>query len=434
MNKSDGERVAAVLEELGFVPTTNESEANLIFTMACSVRQTAIDRIHGRLRNWEHMKRTRPILTVLSGCVLPDDKEYFRKKFDILLDTKDINQLPALLTDTQNIRRSIIPSRGTQVVQYLSLKPKYSSTFQAFVPIMSGCDKFCTYCAVPFTRGREVSRPSKEILDEVQALVVRGYKQITLLGQNVNSYGLDTQGREPNFAKLLQLVAAIAGDFWIHYTSPHPRDMTDDVLDAMAASPKIAKQIHLPLQAGSTAVLKRMNRTYTQGEYLRLMHRIRSRFPYLALSTDIIVGFPGETAAQFEETRKVFREARFDMAYIAQYSPRPNTPAAKVFSDDVLESEKKRRFEVLTADLSECSFAYHQSLLHSTIRILIEKYSTGFYFGKTEGLKNIRVPAHDFDHGKFVGTFQEIRVQTVSHWHLQGAFVESFIPVKSLTQ
>lgn len=425
MNKSDGERVASVLEELGFVPTARESEANLIFTMACSVRQTAIDRIHGRFRNWARMKRKRPLVTVLSGCVLPDDKQYFRKKFDILLDTKDVNQLPALLLDTHEVKTTFVENKGPDVVKYLSLKPKYSSSFQAFVPIMSGCDKFCTYCAVPFTRGREVSRSSVEILQEVKSLVARGYKQITLLGQNVNSYGRDTKDRELNFARLLHAVSRIPGDFWIHYTSPHPRDMTDNVLDVMASSVKIAKQIHLPLQAGSTDVLKRMNRTYTQTEYLRLMWHIREQLPNLALSTDVIVGFPGETEAQFEETRMVFREARFDMAYIAQYSPRPNTPSAKVFRDSVPSEEKKRRFEVLTHDLAKYSLAYNQSLFGKTIRVLIEKYADGFYFGKTEGLKNIRIPARKEDNGTHVGIFRNVHVDQTSPWHLQGKFVSS---------
>ena|SRR3990167_6459443 len=414
MNKSDGERAAAILEELGFAAAESEAEADLILTMACAVRQTAVDRIHGKVEKWRKMKPLKKRLTVLSGCVLPADKEKFAKTFDILLDTKDINQLPLLLRDAAV---NIQPSTGDDVVNYLQVKPKYSSGFQAFVPIMSGCDKFCTYCAVPFTRGRERSRPSEEILREVGALVERGYRQITLLGQNVNSYGIDKPGREMSFAQLLRAVAAIDGDFWVHYTSPHPRDMKDDVLEAMASSSKIAKQVHLPLQAGSTAVLRRMNRTYTREEYVRLMERVREVLPGLGLSTDIIVGFPGETEAQFAETREVLRASRFDMAYIAQYSVRPGTPSAKVFVDDVGAAEKKRRHMVLTGDLKVHAQAYNDALVGRTIKVLVEKERDGMYLGRTEGLKNIRFPVVEVG---LVGKFAQVRVESAQTWSLEG--------------
>lgn len=418
MNRSDAERLASVLEVLGFLPTDNESEASLIIVMACSVRQSGIDRILGRMRKWESYRKHHSLITILSGCVLPKDKKMFGKKFDILIDSKDIHLLPNLIQDSLS---KITETNNEHVVDYLKIAPKYNSTFQAYVPIQTGCNNFCTYCAVPFTRGREVSRPSQYIIKEIDALVHKGYKSITLLGQNVNSYGLDKNGSELNFSQLLSTIENIPGDFWVHFTSPHPKDMKDNVLSVMKKSSKIAHQLHLPLQAGSSAVLKTMNRKYTKEEYIALALHIRKMVPDIAMSTDIIVGFPGETQKQFEETLEVFDTIQFDQAYIARYSQRLGTAASKMFPDDVTPDEKKRRFEALNALLKKYSLAYNKQLVGKTLKVLIESQKDGYYYGLTEGLKKIKIPSNMQD---IVGTFQKVRVERADVWNLQGKIVE----------
>lgn len=415
MNKSDGERIASTLESLGYEKTTNEKEANLIGVVACSVRQTAIDRIYGKIAEWNTWKNEKPLTTFVSGCILPSDQEKFLKKFDLVFKIDDLHQLPELLGQD-----------GATVPQaYWQVYPKWSSPFEAYITIQNGCDKFCTYCAVPYTRGRERSRPSQEILKEVCGLAERGYTHFTLLGQNVNSYGLDKPTEEISFAELLRQVGQVPGDFWVHFTSPHPRDMTDEVLQVIADSPKVAKQIHLPLQAGDDLVLKRMNRTYTRSQYLEQVARFRQILPTADLSTDVIVGFPGESEEQFAQTVAVFQIAKFDMAYIAKYSPRPGAVSSR-FEDAVPKLEKERRWRVLTDVLRETAMEKSQTLVGTNQRVLVDGFDrSGWLTGKNEGLKIIRInQVKSPETEKLVGQFVQVKIDSATPFSLAGKVVD----------
>ncbi|MCA1761205.1 MAG: MiaB/RimO family radical SAM methylthiotransferase, partial [Bacteroidales bacterium] len=325
MNLSDSERVISVLDEAGYIYTDNEEEAGLIGILACSVRQKAIDKVYSRIHKWNKWKNHKNLVTFISGCILPNDHEKFLKLFDITFQMKDLPKLPEMIsrygiTTPVHLKPGIDP-HNENIEEFWNVKPSYQSDFEAYIPIQNGCDKFCSFCAVPFTRGREVSRPSKEILAEVAMLVLQGYKSITLLGQNVNSYGLDKKGEEITFPGLLRQVGELGNrmkkEFWVYFTSPHPRDMTDEVIEVIAQYPVLAKQIHLPMQSGDDKVLIRMNRKHNMEKYRQIVHSIRRIMPNATLFTDIIVGFTGETEEQFENTRKAMEEFKFNMAYTA---------------------------------------------------------------------------------------------------------------------
>lgn len=397
MNLSDTERIAAVLDSAGFRRTEREEQAELIGAIACSVRQRAIDRVDARIERWNAWKARRPLLTFVSGCVLPHDERRLAGKFDFLVRTADVPSLPDLIRqDGVMTAASGGGFLGTDDA-FWKIAPRYSSPYAAFVPIQNGCDKFCTFCAVPYTRGREVSRPSSDIVDEVGRLVGRGYRSITLLGQNVNSYGTDASG-ECGFAALLDRVAGVcekAGrTIWVYYTSPHPQDMSAEVLRTMAAHPSLAKQVHLPLQSGDDKVLIRMNRNYRLDRYRRIVEQIRQLLPQATLSTDIIVGFTGETDEQFEQTRRAMREFRFNMAYIAAYSPRPGAASSR-WTDDVPAAVKKERVRILSEELQRSAGAYNAALVGATQPVLVEGPArrAGHLTGRTEGRVIVRFPA-----------------------------------------
>ena len=315
MNISDSERIASFLEQQHYQNTDKMEGADLIVIVACSVRQSAINRIFGLNKKFKNLRAKK----ILTGCVLKQDKIKFKNMFDEIL--------------------SINEFLGTN---YLELQPKHIDKIRwlanAFVPIMTGCNNFCTYCAVPYTRGREISRPAKNIINEVKNLIKRGYNEITLLGQNVNSYN--------NFPKLLKTIAEIPGNFTIKFLTSHPKDMSDALINVIANSPKISREIHLPVQSGDNEILRKMNRNYTREHYFELINKIRNKIPQSKITTDVIVGFPGETKKQFQNTVDLFRRVGFDLAYINKYSPRPGTAAAQ-FKDDVPWNEKVRRWEVL---------------------------------------------------------------------------------------
>lgn len=330
MNKSDAERVASILEQNGYQPTELKNLADLIVVIACSVRQSAMDRIYGTIKKW----RDYPARRILTGCVLPIDKKKLANEFDLIVPIdKFAGYFNSFCKD------------------YFNIQPHYQSAKEAYVPIMTGCNNFCSYCVVPYVRGPERSRSVEDILNEVKNLVEKGYKEIVLLGQNVNSYKQKLKVKSyklqaVNFPILLKIINDIPGNFQVKFITSHPKDMSDELIDAVAKLDKVVKYIHLPAQAGDNQVLKRMNRGYTIGHYKKLIKKIRNKIPGVVITTDIIVGFPGETKKQFEKSVKLFKEINFDMAYIAQYSPRAGTAAAKM-KDDVPRAEKKRRWEVL---------------------------------------------------------------------------------------
>lgn len=330
MNIADAERLSAVLESLKYKKTSNINEADLLAVVMCSVRQSAVDRVHWLAQKIKELKTKNPKLkTILTGCVLKKDKNVFIKGFDYVADIGDIKML-------SKIARQQIRSVPRKAILHGS--PKVSG----YVPIMTGCNNFCSYCVVPYTRGREVSRPAKEIIKEIKELVKSGRKEIWLLGQNVNSY----KDGSTNFPKLLKAVNDIPGNFKLNFTSSHPKDFSDELIKTMVKCKKLSHDLNLPIQSGDDEVLKKMNRPYTVSQYKDLVKRIREAIPDVRLSTDIIVGFPGETKKQFNNTVKTLKEIKYGVAFINKYSPRAGTAAAKM-EDNVPWAEKKRREKIL---------------------------------------------------------------------------------------
>jgi len=307
MNISDSQRIATKLESLGY-KSAPEKEADLVVINACSVRQHAVDRIWGGVKKWQKAGKKIQV----TGCVLASD----RKK----LITKGVEFI-----ETNNLIN-------------FSIEPKIRESI-AYITIMTGCDNFCSYCAVPYVRGREVSRSKKDILSEVKDAIRKGHKEILLLGQNVNSYKF-------GFAKLLKTVDKIHGDFKFNFMSSNPHDMTDEIIKTFASLKKWPRELHLPMQSGDDEILQEMNRKYTSGQYLALIKNLKLKIKNLKLTTDIIVGFPGETKTQFNNTVKICKKIGFQKAYIGQYSPRPGTASARM-KDSVSKDEKKRRWGVL---------------------------------------------------------------------------------------
>ena len=431
MNRSDSERIRAVLEDLGFRMVDREEEADLIGVVACSVRQKPIDKVSGKIRKWNEWKRVRPLATFLAGCVLPTDEKRFRERFDIVFRMGELPDLPEMIR-----RCGIFPEATSGLLSGLErrdgrtdfwrIEPAYSGDNEYFVPIQNGCDKFCTYCAVPYTRGREVSRDSGEVLDEVRRLLDAGAPRITLLGQNVNSYGLDRKGAEKSFPELLDEVGALGDacgrEVWIYYTSPHPRDMTRDVLEAMARHPSIADQLHLPIQSGDDEVLRRMNRGYGVEDYFRIVDDVREILPNATLFTDVIVGFSGETEAQFEGSVRAMERARYNMAYVAKYSPRPGARSAE-WPDDVPAREKSRRLARLGEILGDTARAWNERLIGGIVRVSIDGPDprvSGALVGRTEGRIPVRVLDAPADR---IGTFCSVRTESAASLSIEGRFV-----------
>jgi len=328
MNIADAERVASILENLKYKKTENINLADLVVIVMCSVRQSAVDRVFGiaeKLKN-----KNKEIL--LTGCVLEKDKEKFSEKFNHIIDIKDINKIPEILNKKIKINSN----------NYLEIPPKYFSEKIIYVPIMTGCNNFCSYCVVPYTRGREISRSAKKIISEIKKALKNGAKEIWLLGQNVNSYKYG----KINFPKLLKMVNDVQGDFILNFTTSHPKDFSDELISTMTKCKKLSMDLNLPIQSGDDEILKKMNRPYTVLQYKTLVKKIRKALPNIRLSTDIIVGFPGETKKQFNNTFKILKEIGYGVAFINKYSPRKGTSAFKL-KDDVAWSEKKRREKIL---------------------------------------------------------------------------------------
>jgi len=430
MNLSDGERVTSVLDEAGYTWTDNEEEAGLIGILACSVRQKAIDKVYSRISKWNKWKNNKNLVTFISGCILPNDHEKFLKLFDITFQMKDLPKLPEMIsqygiTTPTHLKTGIDP-HNENIEEFWSVQPAYKSDFEAFIPIQNGCDKFCTFCAVPYTRGREVSRPSKDIITEVALLVSQGYKSITLLGQNVNSYGLDKKGEELTFAQLLAEIGELGNrsnkEFWVYFTSPHPRDMNEEVIEVIAKYKVLGKQFHLPMQSGDDKVLMHMNRKHNMERYRSLVHAIRRIIPEATLFTDIIVGFTGETEEQFENTRLAMEEFKFNMSYTAIYSPRPGATSHR-WVDDIPQEEKKRRLHILTNELRKHNLPFNKQMIGKTVRVLVRgtDRKEGFLSSHTEGKLIIRFAQEDEN---LIGQFANVKITSATDFSMEGELVE----------
>lgn len=432
MNLSDSERVTAVLDQMGYKWTNNEEEAEIVGILACSVRQKAIDKVYTRISKWNKRKEKSNLITFLSGCILPADKEKFLKLFDIVFQMSELQQLPEIISQYGIVTPAALKQElsfdvNNELNTFWNINPKYASTFEAYVPIQNGCDKFCTFCAVPYTRGREVSRPSSEILIEVEQLIMSGFKTITLLGQNVNSYGLDKKGEELSFPQLLDEIGKIGDKYpskkiWIYYTSPHPRDMTTDVIDVMAKYKCIAKQVHLPVQSGDDKMLIKMNRKHSMNDYMQIINYIRLKLPNATIFTDIIVGFTGETEEQYANTKKAVANIKYNMAYIAMYSQRPGAVSSR-WVDDIPIQVKKERHHDLTQELGKHTAVYNATLIGKTIDVLVTHpdRKEGFLAGYNEGKQVIRFASND---ASLIGNFVKVKVESSTPFSMQGKLLE----------
>jgi len=429
MNRSDSERLAAVLDGLGYKPTGSEQSADLVAVVACSVRQSAIDRIYGRVKIWNKIKKTRELTTVLTGCVLKSDQKKLQKAFDFILDIKELNKLPALLKGQKQLSG-----------EYLSIVPKYESPFQAYVPVSTGCNNYCSYCVVPYVRGPEKHRPAEEIINEVKCLVKKGYQEITLLGQNVNSYQsrmgtndsristnireiggeISVNSRNINFAKLLRMVNDLPGNFWLRFITSHPKDLSNELIKVMANSKKCCEYLHLPVQSGDDQILQAMNRRYTVVHYKNLIKKIRRVIPGIAISTDIIVGFPGETTKQFNNTAKLMKEINFDMAYLAEYSSRPGTVAEKL-KDNIPLKEKRQRRNLLNEILKKSALKNNKKYLNKIVEVLIDGQDENYYYGKTRTFKTVKIKkSPEYQVGDIIKT----KINKIRDFCLEGVVIE----------
>jgi tRNA-2-methylthio-N6-dimethylallyladenosine synthase len=441
MNTSDSERIAAFLESQNFSLADKIEDADLAIFNTCGIKQTAENRAYSMINNLRKAGKQGARIA-MTGCLAnrQDVQRRMQKSVDIFFAISDFVVFENwIIKNCLKIKNSKLKiqsqdsSSNQEKISYLSINPKHTNNFIAYVPIMTGCNNFCAYCVVPYARGREVSRSAQEIIIEVKDLINKGYKQITLLGQNVNSYrsphikksNVQSVKSEINFSKLLKKIDSIPGKFWINFVSSHPKDMDDELIETVAKCKKVCEWIHLPIQAGDNKILEKMNRKYTKQHYLKLIKKIRKAFeiykPDLpsAISSDIIVGFPGETKKQFMESADVMKKSKFDMVFFGQFSPRPGTAAWKM-KDNVSQKEKAWRENFLNEILKKTTLANNKKYVNKKIEILIEKEKNGFYFGKTRTMKNIKLPLSKKD---LLGKIVKAKITKANTWNLEGEII-----------
>ena len=374
MNVADSELVEGILTKLGLEKTSDYDEADAIFLNTCAIRENAETKVHSKLGNLHKIKLNKPHLIIgVLGCMaqnLKDDLLKNKPYVDIILGPDSYRKIPDLLNRHIIDNKSIVDTKLSRHEVYENLFPKRGDTFNAWVSIMRGCNKFCSFCIVPFTRGRERSRSVESIVEEVKKAVEKGFIEITLLGQNVNSYKFEGK----SFSDLLLAVSEIEGVKRIRYTSPHPQDINVELLEVMASRKNICNYVHFPLQSGSNEVLKRMNRTYTREHFYDMAMKIREIMPNCGLSTDIIVGFPGETDEQYRETLDLMEAIKFNSAFTFKYSPRPYTKAEQ-FSDQIAEDIKKERLDEMLILQRKHTLELNQEMVGTFQQVLIEKES-----------------------------------------------------------
>ena len=389
MNVADSELVESILIDQGYYNSNDPSKADAIFINTCSIREHAEDKVHSQLGRYELIKKDRPdVIIGVLGCMAQSLKHDLLEKrsfVDIILGPDSYRRLPDLLKRSEGHPQSLVDTKLSRFEVYDDLFPSRNKGINAWISIMRGCDKFCTFCIVPFTRGRERSRNTLSILEEAKEAVKQGYKEITLLGQNVNSYHYE----DYQFHHLLEAVAGVPGIQRIRYTSPHPQDITEELLSTMSKHKNICNYIHLPLQAGSDKILKRMNRTYTKSHFLSLVQRIRDILPDVGISTDIIVGFPGETDEDFGQTIEVMNEVKFDSAFNFKYSSRRGTKASE-YEDKVQEGIKQQRLEQVIDLQKKHTLERNMDLVGTLQAVLVEKeskMSSDYWAGRTDSNK-----------------------------------------------
>ena len=425
-NVADSERLKGLLEKMGFGFTDEAESADISLFNTCAVREHAEDRLFGNVGALKKIKEKNPdFKIILCGCMMQQERiaEKIRRSYpfvDIVFGTHAAHKFPELLYRSLSTGKRVFDIENSDGVIAEDLPLHRDSTFKAWLPIMYGCNNFCTYCIVPYVRGRERSRSSDVIISEARELVKSGYKEITLLGQNVNSYGNDREG-ELNFAALLREINSIDGDFIIRFMTSHPKDRTHELLDTMAQCEKVAKHLHLPVQCGNDRVLKEMNRGYTAEKYLSLLEYARSVMPELSVTSDIIVGFPGETYEEFLDTVKLIEKAQYTSLYTFIFSPREGTRAAKM-DDPVSREEKGKWFSELCAAQEKIASVRTSEMVGREYRVLCESKAKkdGYISGRTQGNIIIEFPADE----SVIGSFRTVRVTEALIWMLKGELAD----------
>ena len=420
-NEADSERMLGMLREMGYTRQTEAEGADVVIINTCSVREHAEQRVFGNVGALSHTKRRHPDQVIcVCGCMARQDHvaDRLRKSFpyvDLVFGPQLLWKFPELLLRKLTTGKRVFATDDVPGAVAEGIPVVRQNKIKAWVSVMYGCNNFCTYCIVPYVRGRERSRKPEDILAEIQELAQAGYKDITLLGQNVNSYGKDL-GLDIDFAWLLEQAAAIPGDFLLRFMTSHPKDASDRLFDVMAKCGKVAPCLHLPFQSGSSRVLKAMNRKYTRESYLDRVAALRERAPDIVLTSDVIVGFPGETQADFEETMSLIEEVRYDALFTFQFSPRRGTPAES-FDDPMPPAQKSANFQRLLARQNEISAEKHRAYVGRTVRCLVDGVGTdGRLTARTPGNRLIHLEGDE----TLVGTWQEAKITDSSTWALFG--------------
>lgn len=421
MNVHDSENIAGIMEDMGYTRIEDYEKANIVILNTCAIRENAHNKALGILGRIKHLKETnKELITVVCGCMAQEESiaKMIRDKYpwiDIVLGTHNFYELPVYISKVleDNKQEICVYSIEGDVVE--NIPAKRDSKVKAWVNIQYGCDKFCSYCIVPYTRGKQRSRLPKDILKEVEELKNNGYKEVTLLGQNVNAYGKDLD-MNYTMADLLRDTSKIGIDR-IRFVTSHPWDFTDEMIDVIAKYDNIMPYIHLPIQSGSDSILKKMNRRYTIDEYKELFYKLKNKIDNVSITTDIIVGFPNETEEDFEETLKVYNELKYDLAYTFIYSPREGTPAAKI-KDSVPLEEKEQRLQKLNELVNKYAKEANDKYLNKVVKVLIEGPSDkgGKMMGYTDTMKLVNVDCDP----KYVGEIVDVVITDVKTWSMEG--------------
>ena len=419
-NEADSERIRGMLEASGYTISDTEEGADVIVINTCAVREHAEQRVFGNVGALVHTKRRHPGQKIfLCGCMAgqPDVVARIKKSYpyvDGVFNTHHLWEFPSLLLQILTTGKRVFAVEDSAGCIAEGIPVCRTNTLKAWVSIMYGCNNFCSYCIVPYVRGRERSRRPEDVIEECRGLIEAGYKEITLLGQNVNSYGKDL-GIGVDFSDLLARIAEIPGDYLLRFMTSHPKDASPKLFRTMASSPHIARQLHLPFQSGSDRVLKAMNRHYDSAQYLDLVRQAREAMPDLVLTSDVIVGFPGETEEEFEDTLRLVETVGYDALFTFIFSPRPGTPAAKM-DDPTPKQEKNRRFDRLCETQNRISAARHAAYIGKTVRVLVDGRDGDLLTARTEGGRLVRFSGPD----GLIGQFLPVRITDCSTWSLTG--------------
>ena len=425
-NEADSERLRGYLQKMGYGFTQDETQADLVVINTCAIREHAEMRVLGNVGNLTHTKAKNPDqIIAVCGCMVQQEHmaEKLKKSYpivDLVFGPHELWRFPELLLEQMTRKKRVFAVEPAQGTVYEGIPHARDSKVKAWLSIMYGCNNFCTYCVVPYVRGRERSRRPEEIMEEARQLVAEGYKEITLLGQNVNSYGKDLD--EPmDFADLLRAINDIPGDFIIRFMTSHPKDATEKLFKTMAECEKCAHQLHLPVQAGNDRVIKAMNRHYDRATYLEEVRLARQYMPDLVLTTDIIVGFPGETDEEFEDTLTLVEQVRYDSMFTFIFSPRKGTPAAEM-PDPFTRQEKQVRFDKLLEAANRISAEKHKEYEGKTVRVLIDGPSDSQGYNLTSRTNGGRLVHLNGDESR-IGTFADVKITGSNTWALYGELI-----------